>query len=127
MELPEIDRLLRADEAATGKPRPLYEELLERLEASRRAAAGSAAALDAAAEGEAAARLTLEAAEKELAEQRDALRQKNLDLEGLKKAVSEAAYQARISGEEKQALESRAAALKAAIAEKEAALAAAAD
>ena len=127
MELPEIDRLLRADEAATGKPRPLYEELLERLEASRRAAAGSAAALAAAAEGEAAARLTLEAAEKELAEQRDALRQKNLDLEGLKKAVSEAAYQARISGEEKQALESRAAALKAAIAEKEAALAAAAD
>ncbi|MGD9641266.1 MAG: ATP-binding protein [Elusimicrobiales bacterium] len=116
MELPEIDRLLRADEAATGKTRPIYEELLERLEASRRAAADSASALAAAAEGETAARLTLETAERELAEQRAALQQKSAELEELKKAVAEAAYGQRISGEERAALENRAGALKAALA-----------
>jgi len=119
LTLPELSKAVAEDSRLSGKPASVYENLLERLEKGKRAAAATAAELGRTSAEAETARAALAAAEKELSALRSGLALKQQELSGLEAALAEAAAREKISAEEKAALEGRAAALKAALAEKE--------
>ena len=122
MALPEIARALREDAAASGKGTSVYEELLERLEKSRRETEEAAARLQASADAENSARQALASSEAELSAARADLAAKTRELEALRAEVEAGAEKGRLAAGERASLEGRMTALNAALAQKDAEL-----
>jgi len=122
MSLPELARALREDSEVSGKPASAYEHLLESVEKGKRAAEAAAAALAAASERENSSRSSLDAAEDELSRLRTELSRKGRELAALEAGLAQAASKETITAGEKASLQGRAAALNAALEEKQTAL-----
>ncbi|MBI4350068.1 MAG: hypothetical protein HY550_01395 [Elusimicrobia bacterium] len=122
LSLPELARALKEDSALSGKQASAYEELLERAEKGKRAAETAAADLAAAAERENSFKTSLAASETELSALRSELGGKRRELAALETALAGAASKENISAGERASLQGRAAALGAALSEKETAL-----
>lgn len=119
MSLPELARALREDSEISGKQPSAYEALLERVEKGKRAAEAAAAELAAASGRENSFKASLAASEEELSGLRAELAGKSRELAAIEASLAQAVSKEKLSAGEKAALEGRASALAAALAEKE--------
>jgi signal transduction histidine kinase len=125
LAMPEIAAALAADGAASGKSAPVYEHLIARLEKDKLETARLGLELEKAAADAAAAREKAAEAEAGGLKLQNDLAAATAQLETLRTAAHEAELKARLSAEEKAAIDGRALALNTALEERGTALAAA--